>query len=145
MRGFFLPLSGGLDSASSATITFSMCQLVVDAAKAGNKQVIKDLRRIAGEPEGSTWIPATAQEFCNRIFYTCYMGTTNSSKETRNRAKQLAKDIGAVHTDLNMDSVVNALMSPFTLVTGFKPRFSIHGGTATENLALQSKKLLIHG
>jgi NAD+ synthase (glutamine-hydrolysing) len=66
MKGFFLPLSGGLDSASSATITYSMCRLVVDAAKAGNQQVIKDLRRVAGEPENSTWLPATPQEFCNR-------------------------------------------------------------------------------
>jgi NAD+ synthase (glutamine-hydrolysing) len=138
MRGFFLPISGGLDSASSAVITFSMCRLVVDAAKSGNEQVIKDLRRIAGEPENSTWLPETPQEFCNRIFYTCYMGTVNSSTETRQRAKQLAKDIGAVHTDLNMDSVVNALMGLFTLVTGFKPRFSVHGGSATENLALQN-------
>lgn len=116
-----------MDSASSATITFSMCRLVVDAAKSGNQQVIQDLRRIAGEPENSTWLPATPQEFCNRIFYTCYMGTTNSSSETRGRAKQLAKDIGAVHTDLNIDTVVNALMGIFTLVTGFKPRFSVHG------------------
>jgi NAD+ synthase (glutamine-hydrolysing) len=55
------------------------------------------------------------------------MGTTNSSAETRNRAKQLAKDIGGVHTDLNMDTVVNALIGLFSLVTGFKPRFLVHG------------------
>lgn len=34
------------------------------------------------------------------------MGTENSSKETRERAKNLAKDIGAYHVDLNMDTVV---------------------------------------
>lgn len=61
MKGFFLPLSGGLDSASSATITYSMCRLVFDATKAGNQQVIKDLRRIAGKPENSTWLPASPQ------------------------------------------------------------------------------------
>jgi NAD+ synthase (glutamine-hydrolysing) len=142
INGFFLPLSGGLDSASTATITYSMCRLVVDEAKGGNKQVIKDLRRIAGEPEDSTWLPATPQEFCGRIFYTCYMGTTNSSSDTRNRAKQLAKDIGAVHTDLNMDSVVSAMTGLFTLVTGFKPQYAVHGGSAAENLALQSKRQL---
>ena len=97
-----------------------MCRLVVDAAKAGNQVVIKDLRKVAGEPEDSTWLPATPRELCNRIFYTCYMGTTNSSSETRRRAKQLAKDIGAVHTDLNMDTVVNALIGLFTLITGLK-------------------------
>lgn len=115
-----------------------MCRLVVKSAKDGNQQVIKDLRRIAGEPEDSTWLPETPQEFCGRILYTCYMGTTNSGKETRERAKNLAKHIGAVHTDLNMDSVVNALLSVFTLTTGFKPRFSVHGGSSAENLALQN-------
>jgi len=31
MAGFFLPLSGGIDSSSTATIVYSMCRLVVDA------------------------------------------------------------------------------------------------------------------
>jgi NAD+ synthase (glutamine-hydrolysing) len=138
MNGFFSPISGGLDSASSAIITYSMCRLLVEAVQAGNKQVINDVRRVAGEPEGSTWLPESPQELCGRIFYTCYMGTTNSSGDTRNRAKQLAKHIGATHTDLNIDSIINALMGAFTLVTGFKPRFSVHGGSPTENLALQN-------
>ena len=34
------------------------------------------------------------KELCNRIFVTCYMGTENSSEETRKRAEDLAKDIG---------------------------------------------------
>lgn len=42
----------------------------------------------------------------SRIFHTCYMGTENSSKQTRDRAKNLAKDIGAYHVDLNMDTLV---------------------------------------
>ena len=66
------------------------------------------------------------------------MGTQNSSKDTRSRARDLAKDIGAYHVDLNMDSVVTALISLFTHVTGFKPEFSVHGGSKTENLALQN-------
>lgn len=138
MSGFFLPLSGGLDSASTAAIVFSMCRLVVSAAREGNQAVLSDMRRIAGEEEHSQWMPATPQEFCGRLFYTCYMGTSNSSGETRGRAKQLAKDIGAVHTDLNMDTVINALMGLFSMVTGFKPKFSVHGGSPPENLALQN-------
>lgn len=136
--GFFLPLSGGLDSASTAIIVYSMARMVHSAAHEGNVQVLSDMRRIAGEPENSTWLPSTPQDFLGRCFYTCYMGTSNSSKETRGRAKQLAKDIGAVHTDLNMDTIISALVGLFTLVTGFSPKFAVHGGSSTENLALQN-------
>lgn len=136
--GFFLPLSGGLDSASTAIIVYSMARMVHSAAHEGNVQVISDMRRIAGEPEDSDWLPSTPQDFLGRCFYTCYMGTSNSSKETRGRAKQLAKDIGAVHTDLNMDTIISALVGLFTLVTGFSPKFAVHGGSSTENLALQN-------
>jgi NAD+ synthase (glutamine-hydrolysing) len=138
MSGFFLPLSGGLDSASTAVIVYNMCRKVVEAAEAGNAQVQRDMRRIAGEAEDGDWMPKDAQEFCGRVFYTCYMGTSNSSPETRGRAKDLAKTIGAVHTDLNMDMVITALVGLFTLVTGFKPRYAVHGGSSTENLALQN-------
>lgn len=59
-----------------------------------DKHVIADARRIAGEPEDSSYIPSDPKEFSNRIFHTCYMGTENSSAETRRRAKQLAEAIG---------------------------------------------------
>lgn len=35
--GFFLPLSGGIDSCSTALIIYSMCNLVVEAAKNNSK------------------------------------------------------------------------------------------------------------
>ena len=104
----------------------------------GNEQVIKDTRRICGETEDSAWLPTSPEMICNRIFHTCFMGTTNSSNDTRARAKLLAQEIGAYHVDLNMDSVVTALTSLFTFVTDFRPRFSAHGGSKTENLALQN-------
>ena len=47
--GYFLPISGGADSSSVATIVGSMCQMVAKAAQAGNQQVIRDARRITGE------------------------------------------------------------------------------------------------
>ena len=88
-----------------------MCRLVAEAARQGGKlaaqpppslpemllldqQVISDARRITGEPEGSEYIPIDPRELSNRIFHTCYMGTENSSPETRKRAKDLAEAIG---------------------------------------------------
>lgn len=122
-----------------------------------DEPVIRDARRICGEPEDSFWKPTRPQDLtkyafnmmspaeskltpltCRRIFHTCFMGTANSSKETRKRARDLSHEIGAYHVDLNMDSLVSAATSLFTLVTDFKPRFLVHGGSKTENLALQN-------
>ncbi|KAJ7504473.1 hypothetical protein B0H11DRAFT_518662 [Mycena galericulata] len=137
-QGYFVPLSGGIDSCATAVIVFSMSRLVAEAARRGDKQVIADARRISGEPEDSSYIPSDPREFTNRIFHTCYMGTENSSAETRQRAKQLSEAIGSYHVDLNMDSVVTAVRHLFGLVTGVRPQFRAHGGTAAENLALQN-------
>ncbi|RUP44369.1 carbon-nitrogen hydrolase [Jimgerdemannia flammicorona] len=89
--GYFLPLSGGIDSCATATIVASMCRLVAESAREGDIQVIKDARRMTGEPEDSEYLPTDPREFANRIFHTCYMGTENSSQETRVRAKELAE------------------------------------------------------
>ncbi|KAJ8662222.1 NAD+ synthetase [Lichtheimia ornata] len=134
--GYFLPLSGGIDSCATAVIVASMCRQVVKAAGEGNEQVIADARRLVGGKED--YIPTDPQEFANHIFYTCYMGTSNSSNETRKRAKDLAETIGSYHTDLNMDTIVSAIHSLFSLVTGKTPKYRVHGGSNTENLALQN-------
>jgi NAD+ synthase (glutamine-hydrolysing) len=136
--GYFLPLSGGIDSCATATIVHSMCRLVVADCAAGDELVIRDARRICGEKEDSNWIPETPQELAGRIFYTSFMGTENSSKETRQRAKDLAAVIGAYHVDLNMDSIVKSVRDLFSFVTGKTPTFRVHGGSKTENLALQN-------
>ncbi|KAI0072649.1 glutamine-dependent NAD(+) synthetase with GAT domain-containing protein [Panus rudis PR-1116 ss-1] len=137
-QGYFLPLSGGIDSCATAVIVHSMCRLVSESARRGDKAVIADAKHIAGEPEDSPYVPLDPREFANRVFHTCYMGTENSSMETRARAKELAEAIGSYHTDLNMDTVVTAVRELFAFVTGVKPRFRVHGGSAAENLALQN-------
>lgn len=171
-QGYFLPLSGGIDSCATAVIVHSMCRLVAQAARSGgmpqgrssaasliktyltDEAVISDARRIAGEAANSQYTPSDPREFANRVFHTCYMGTENSSAETRNRAKDLAQAIGryensstkmylrsprrSYHTDLNMDSLVTAIRNLFGIVTGYKPQFRAHGGSNAENLALQN-------
>lgn len=134
--GYFLPLSGGIDSCATASIVASMCRLVVKEAAEGNRHVLEDARRLACEDE--TYIPTDPREFAGRIFYTCYMGTSNSSNETRKRAKDLAAVIGSYHTDLDMDTVVTSIHKLFTLITGKSPKYRVHGGSDTENLALQN-------
>lgn len=138
--GFFLPLSGGIDSCATAVIVHSMCRLVAQAAERGNQQVIADAKKVAnvqGE-EAETWKPTDPVDLASRIFHTCYMGTKNSSKATRDRAKDLSDKIGSYHVDLNMDTLVAAVVSVFEVATGKKPIFKIFGGSQTENLALQN-------
>lgn len=112
MGGYFLPLSGGIDSCATACIIHSMTRLVVRHCQVGgmlcltlghlvtlkiifiDEIVIADARRIGGEGPDSNYIPSDPKEFANRIFYSCYMGTENSSPATRKRAKDLAEAIG---------------------------------------------------
>ena len=59
-RGFFLPLSGGADSASVAAIVASMARLVFNKAVVdGDKECLSDLRRIVRKPN---FMPGCYQE-----------------------------------------------------------------------------------
>ncbi|KAF5021846.1 hypothetical protein F66182_6103 [Fusarium sp. NRRL 66182] len=134
--GYLVPLSGGIDSCATATLVYSMCRLVIEAIKAGNEDVIADVKRIAVY---SDKLPETPEELCGQIFHTVYMGMEKqSSKETRQRAKDLAERIGAYHTDMNIDDTFHATKNLLTQGTGFSPRFKVHGGNDAENLALQN-------
>jgi NAD+ synthase (glutamine-hydrolysing) len=138
--GFLVPLSGGIDSCATAVIVFSMCRIVMRAVENKNDIVIADVRRIAGAyGQSEDWLPKSPEELCHNIFHTVFMGMKKqSSKETRNRAKQLAKDIGAYHQDVNIDEVFQAQKAILTQATGFEPKFKVHGGSLSENLALQN-------
>ncbi|XP_014665788.1 PREDICTED: glutamine-dependent NAD(+) synthetase-like [Priapulus caudatus] len=135
MAGFFLPLSGGVDSGSCACIVASMCKLVCEAVSRGDKQVLEDCRKIVGD---ATYTPTDAKELCSRIFTTCYMGTENSSHVTKQRSKDLASQIGSYHLNVVIDAAVMAVIGIFTTFTGLVPRFKVKGGTVRENLALQN-------
>ncbi len=136
--GYFLPLSGGADSCSVATLVGSMCQLVMQEVQAGNQQVIQDIRRIVGATEDSHDLPRDARELAHHILYTCYMATENSSQATCDRAQALAEQIGAYHLNVNIDTLVTAMFNLFIYLTEKKPRFKVDGGSRTENLALQN-------
>lgn len=135
--GFFIPLSGGADSGAVATIVGSMCQLVAKAIREKNESVTRDVSRWleAGETPDVLADPCI---LANRLLYTCYIGTENSSRDTQKRAKQLAEQIGADHLNINMDGLVNALQTLFTRITQKTPRFKVEGGSYRENQALQN-------
>ena len=117
-------------------LVFSMCRLVFSAMHEGNAQVIEDAKKIAGEAVDSSWIPATPQELTGRIFCTTYMGSKNSSSDTRKRAKDLAHDIGAYHVDIDIDTITTAITNVFYAWGSWMPRFKSLGGSVAENLAV---------
>lgn len=133
--GFFLPLSGGVDSSATASIVHSMCRLVVSSIEAGDAQVLHDIRKILADPD---FTPSHATTLCNRILVTCYMGSENSSKETRQRANKLSTQLGSYHLELNIDTAVSAVLGIFNAVTGLSPKFRTNGGCPRQNLALQN-------
>ncbi|CAM1508881.1 Fc.00g026200.m01.CDS01 [Cosmosporella sp. VM-42] len=133
--GYLVPLSGGIDSCATATIVFSMCRIVIKAMEEGNKQVIEDVKRIAIYDKE---LPKTPQALCNQIFTTIYMGMKKqSSRETRQRARDLAEAIGSYHVNLDIDDVYNAQKALVVNAVNFEPRFKVEGGTHQENLTLQ--------
>lgn len=133
--GFFLPLSGGVDSSCSATIVHSMCRLIVQAVQNGDEQVLTDVRKILADPE---YTPDYAPALCNRLLVTCFMGSVNSSRETRQRASILSNQLGSYHIEINIDTAINAILGIFHAVTGVTPKFKKHGGCPRQNLALQN-------
>lgn len=136
-QGFFLPLSGGADSSSVATIVGAMCQLVTKAAQDDpTSQVAADCRRICHQED--PWVPATSQEMASFVLHTTYMGTENSSENTTSRAKRLGETIGSYHLSIKIDLMVEAVVKVFSMTTGRTPQFSVHGGTTSEDLALQN-------
>ena len=60
---------------------------------------------------------------------------SQSSLETRNRSRELAKAIGSDHRDIDIDDVFHAQKGLLTRATGHETRFKVHGGTNADNLA----------
>uniref|UniRef100_A0A672ZB59 Glutamine-dependent NAD(+) synthetase n=1 Tax=Sphaeramia orbicularis TaxID=375764 RepID=A0A672ZB59_9TELE len=133
--GFLLPLSGGVDSSSTACIVHSMCVQICQAVQDNNSQVLEDVRRVTGD---ASYYPQDPRELCGRLFTTCYMSSENSSVDTCTRAKELAHQIGSTHMNINIDMAVKGILGIFSVVTGKWPQFRVNGGSPRENLALQN-------
>jgi len=146
-RGYFLPLSGGADSSSTAALVAIMCQRVLAALKEGTEQdksqVLEDVRRITRSPD---YVPMSWQELCSKIFTTCYMMSQYSGEETTSRAANLAKTIGSNHTSISIEPIVKATKEVFKNVRYHSESINednvkrevAWGSTYTEDIALQN-------
>ncbi|SPO06045.1 related to Glutamine-dependent NAD(+) synthetase [Cephalotrichum gorgonifer] len=133
--GFFLSLSGGLDSSTVLLFVYGMAKMVLASIAAGDSSTLNDLRHVTGMKDFS---PKAPEEILSVLLTTCYTGTVNSSDETRSRAKRLAEKLGSFHYDTSIDEAIEAYMSMIKSTLKFTPKYSIEGGTHAENLALQN-------
>ncbi|KAL7566189.1 hypothetical protein ACA910_011263 [Epithemia clementina (nom. ined.)] len=135
--GFFLPLSGGADSSSVATIVGAMCCMVTEAAQSNpDGTVADDCRRICHKEK--PWVPTSPKEMANCVLHTTFMGTENSSESTTSRAKRLGEAIGSYHLSIKIDVMVSSVLQVFAATFGKTPQYSVRGGTQSEDLALQN-------
>ena len=113
-RGYFLPLSGGADSSSTAALVSIMCQRVWWQLQNGSErskiQVLADVRKITRRP---SYTPTSWQELCGKIFTTSYMASQYSGEETTSRAIKLAAAIGANHTSIAIKPITDAIIGTY--------------------------------
>lgn len=129
--GFFLALSGGLDSSTTALFVFGMACLVWESITSGEGNTLADLRRVSGD---ETFLPRGPHDIVSRLLHTCYMGTENSSVVTRSRAKILAETLGAYHSDISIDEAIHAHELIIEKTLKFKPTYAVEGGSQAENV-----------
>lgn len=98
-----------------------------------------DIRKIVGDCE---YVPVDPKQLCNTILVTCYMGTENSSTETKARAAELAGQIGSYHHGIVIDTAISAILGIFQHVTKLTPKFRVQGGSPRESLALQNVQVI---
>ena len=81
-----------------------------------DSKVLSDVRRIVCDGE---YVPDNPKELCGRLFVTCYMGTENSSQETKSRAACLAEQIGRL-------VLIILIFNMLTAVTCVHQKFILH-------------------
>lgn len=133
------PSAKGVNKDSLIPVGMSQYPKSIQSIIISDSQVLSDVRKIVGDVE---YVPTDPKQLCNVILFTCYMGTENSSIETKNRAVELARQIGAYHRNIVIDSAVSAVLGIFQQVTKLTPRFKVNGGSPRESLALQNIQVL---
>lgn len=139
--GFFLPLSGGADSAAVATVAASMCRLLAGALREGDEAVTRDVRRVLSL-SGDDPAPLDPRALAGRLLTTAYLPTRVSSEASRQRAGALAEAIGSDHLEVGLDRAVEALSEASDRAA--RPgrehalRFAAEGGDEAHDLALQN-------
>lgn len=135
--GFFLALSGGADSSCVSVMVSLLTRMIYQEISGKNEFVLSELRKILKQDD---YFPKSAEEICNLMFVTAYMGTKYSSSETRKNSAQLSQEIGAYHLNVNIDKIFEAIKETFidNLGKEFEPKFISEGGSWEQDISLQN-------
>jgi NAD+ synthase (glutamine-hydrolysing) len=133
--GVFLPLSGGADSGLTALMVYYMCERLYNYCHSGANDVLTNLRKVVGQPD---YTPSSPKEICNKIFSTSYMGSKQSSAETRKRAKELAEFINSDHSEIDIEEAAQEIQKAIKKVFDVTLKFQCEGGSWGEDIALQN-------
>ncbi|KAF1743893.1 hypothetical protein MXB_2859 [Myxobolus squamalis] len=96
--GFFVPLSGGSDSSAVALVVYYMayklCESIKIADETEKKKLLETIQKIVRD---DSFVPQSPKDICQRILYTAYMESRNSSIATKARAEKLAHFLNSAH------------------------------------------------
>ena len=121
LKGFALSLSGGVDSSSIAILTYEMFKRILE------KQGIETLnKKFNLNLIPSDNIQFNVQKIINKILFTAYQKTENSSKETQKSAKVLSEFIGSNHYEWSIDSEVKSITDKISDKTAKKYSWEKH-------------------
>lgn len=117
LKGFILPLSGGLDSCSVACIVYCLCQMLhYQIYTRKNQHIIDTIKPIF---DVSSEKDPTPKTICNKLLRCCYLQTQYSSEDSSDRAKNLAAVIGADFHSFNFSKIYKQIVDSVPL--GLKP------------------------
>jgi len=115
-NGYALSLSGGLDSSSIAILIYEMIKRFI--IEMGEEKTLKrfNLNKI----DFSKNINQNVKNICNKIFFTAYQKTKNSSKLSFKSANKIAKIIGSTHYTWSIDDEVESIIKKISKQTKVK-------------------------
>ena len=132
--GFYVPLSGGADSATVVSLVYFLALLLHESIK-NEPDILAGLRKIV---RNEAFTPKSAQEIVGNILFTSYLGSSNSSSDTKKRAKDLAQEIGSNHSELDITPICEEFKKCIHKSLKFEPKFELNGGSYQEDLSLQN-------
>lgn len=102
MKGFMMPLSGGLDSSTVAVLVYSMSKLLYE-----NQNLTEVKSYFENVHQCSTF--KSPGDICSKILKCTYLSTKFSSEATNRRARLLAKAVGAEFIDISLQNTYTDL------------------------------------
>ena len=127
--GFFIPLSGGADSSTTACAVYKMCKRIYNS----DSEVKRLFCELIGHSEFDFETP---EALVNRILFTAYMPMVFSGK-TKAYSADLAARLRSNHFEIPIQKVYESIKDLAESIFDTRLNFEGQGGSLREDLALQ--------